>query len=98
LILKKGVKLGGVRPETVLAMSVCERVFDEVDKPLVVTSVMDGQHMQGSLHYEGLAFDFRTFHLGDKKDLVFNTLRLWLGPEFDVLDENDHGHIEWQQK
>lgn len=37
----------------------------ELHRDAVCTSAKDGQHMDGSLHYEGLAVDLRTRDLSD---------------------------------
>jgi len=102
MFIKEGVKLKGVQPETVLAMGVCDAVYKQMGFPsgeVTITSVMDGQHMPGSLHYKGLAFDFRTRDLQDwEKDTLVKNLRLRLGLEYDVVLEPDHGHVEFDPK
>ena len=47
---------------------------------LMVTAGLDGKHMESSLHYKGLALDFRTNHLPPgEKDRVVTELRLRKG-------------------
>lgn len=101
--LKPGVKLGGVCPELALAAVVVEATLREYG-PVVVTSVLDGTHSDGSLHYRGRAMDLRSKHIAaHNKDLVLRALRVNLGSEFDVLlegrgTENEHFHLEFQPK
>lgn len=66
------------------------------DVPCVITSRWDGTHMEGSLHYEGQALDFRT------RDLTAGQIHIWvalveesLGEHWDVLLEKDHLHVEF---
>lgn len=86
-----GVNLSGIRPELVVAMMVARETF----YGLTVTSVMDGQHMVGSLHYVGCAFDF--VHR-DMNEFRAKMLAERLGPQFDVVFEDDHIHVEFQPK
>lgn len=87
---RSSVNLSGIRPELVVAMLVArERFFG-----LTVTSVMDGKHMIGSLHYVGCAFDFVHPLMGESYKV--EALRHALGPQFDVVVESDHIHVEFQ--
>jgi hypothetical protein len=98
--LKPGVRITGIRPETVVAMLVAESIwFEATGKQLVVTSCTDGKHSATSLHYSGAAFDCRTLGLDPP---VLKTLRgllsKALGVDYDVVLELDHIHIEFQPK
>jgi hypothetical protein len=77
----------------------------DMPRKLVVTSVCDGRHKKGSLHYKGLAFDVRTWANGegeqlgvDDKEIMAKDYREVLGPDFDVVVESTHIHIEYQPK
>ena len=100
LELKLGVKVGGIAPEMVLAAVVAACVFEDAGVDCVITSCKDGQHSENSLHYSGKALDFRTRDL-DTPELrkeVTRSIAAALGPEFDVVDEVDHVHIEHDPK
>lgn len=99
IILKPGVRIIGLRPETLLAIMVVEGIFRERHKPLVLTAVVDGSHSRGSLHYCGCAFDARTRDLppGEAEE-VANLARSALGSDFDAVLESDHLHFEYQPK
>jgi hypothetical protein len=78
--------------EHAAAWSLISRVGVEVN------SVNDGPgvHMATSLHYFDLAVDLDT--VGDKAgDLqqLAEYMRRWLDPQYDVVFENNHVHVEW---
>jgi hypothetical protein len=63
-----------------------------------VNSINDGPgvHMATSLHYFDLAIDLDT--VGDKSsdlEQLAEYLRRWLDPQYDVLFEGNHVHVEW---
>jgi hypothetical protein len=99
LSLKPGVKIDKLQPQMVLALIVAHEVYRDLGAPCTVTAGNDGAHMAGSLHYAGLALDFRTRNLlADNKELVAARLRERLTADFDVVLEADHVHIEYQPK
>lgn len=66
-----------------------------------VNSVEDGAsvHMTGSLHAYSLAVDFDT--VGDKRAdtlALAEWFRRQLPPQFDVIFEGDHVHVEWDAR
>jgi len=67
-------------------------------KEIVVTSMLDGKHMTGSLHYQGNAFDIRTsIYPTKERVLVISYLRMF-DDTLDIVDEGDHIHIEIDPK
>lgn len=99
MILKPGVKISGVRPETVFAISVAGRIWDRHGKELVITSVKDGKHKTGSKHYSGDAFDGRTryFDVPEQEEIKAELINA-LGPDFDVVLHKTHMHVEFHPK
>lgn len=97
--LKPGVKVRGLRPEMALAMTFAAMVCQRHDTDFIVTSVCDGAHSRGSLHYKGLAFDMRTRNMTVQKAReVKSELKDILGAEYDVVLETDHIHCEYDPK
>ena len=96
IFLKTGVSISGIQPEIVLAFVVAQAVFARYKQILVVTSVMDGEHMKGSLHYVGAAIDLLI--PVDNGGAIHTALIAQLGDNYDVIDETDHFHIEFQPK
>lgn len=90
MILKPGVSLEGAKRELLAGLDRLDKLWIAHGLTLVVTSGMDGKHMPGSLHYQGLAADIR-FPLRDE-------IKAALGPDWDVVWEKDHVHVEYDPK
>jgi hypothetical protein len=99
MTFKPGVKIGGIEPETVLAIMVMDDIYKSFGMHLVITSVTNGKHMKDSLHYKGYAFDCRTNNVSvPTQNLILAEAKKILDGEFDVLNEGDHIHIEYDPK
>lgn len=99
LILKEGVSLVGMRPEMLVGLQVIHSIYEQMGADCVVTSALDGKHSRTSLHYVGQALDFRTRDLIESdKAYLLGTAKSSLGPEFDVVLEKTHLHVEFQPK
>jgi len=95
----KGPKISGVRAEIAFIMPVIAKVFADINQECVITSVTDGAHSYGSLHYSGAAVDIRTRHLSEgQKRAVHSRIKSALNSEYDVVLEKTHIHIEFQPK
>lgn len=92
--IKEGVRLKGIQPEMSVALQVANSLFVESREELVITSVSDGFHMAGSLHYAGHAVDLRRPIVSE----LAQELARRLGEEFDVVLEEDHIHVEYDPK
>lgn len=101
---KPGVVIDGVQPVMWRAAVCIEDLCAKYKKEAVITSGKDGKHGANSLHYKGLALDFRTFHLpGSYLGLAARDVHARAHAElkprgFDVVLENDHIHIEFDPK
>ncbi len=98
--LKPGVSLKGLKTEMHVGLGIVNSVYQEMGYHTIVTSCNDGKHSRGSLHYVGLAIDFRTRHMKDQaeKDKLTDQAAEALGQEFDAVLESDHLHVEYQPK
>jgi hypothetical protein len=86
----------GVRPEVLLGLHLADDVYRRRGFELVVTSLLDGKHSEGSLHYLGLAADLRTRDIpAVERHSMREALEQALGEEWDVVLEADHMHIEF---
>ena len=96
---KPGVSVAGLQPEALFGLMIVREVFREHNCEMTVTSVTDGTHSAGSLHYVGHAFDLRLYNIPQAKlDAVIARCRERLPGSFDVVVESDHIHIEHQPK
>ena len=66
-------------------------VLDNQD--VFITSVEEGTHSYGSLHYTHNAFDIRP-----NKKYSLAQIKSFVGEGFDVVDEGSHIHIEYDPK
>ena len=100
LKLKSGVSMNGVKPELVLGLQVALGYFSSCGiNDMVITSLVDGKHSTGSLHYVGYAADLRIWAINEEDLAEFTEgLAVELGNEFDVVLEKDHIHMEFQPK
>lgn len=95
LSIKPGVRLTGASSELVIGINVVHSVHVARGIAMTITSVTDGRHSSGSLHHCGRAFDCRTRHLtADEANALAHDVVDALGPEWDVVLESTHLHVE----
>ncbi len=93
---KQGVQ-GDLNNKAQKALGKVAKVYRKHKEDLFVTSIREGNHGKGSLHYIGDAFDIRK----PKKVWIINEIALIkeaLGVHFDVVEEATHIHIEYDPK
>jgi hypothetical protein len=92
---ERNASMGGMRPEYLGGIPTIVRCFAHYGSPCVLTSGTDGEHMDGSLHYEGLAGDYRIWYVAaEELEALVADLRWTLGYGWDVVLEGTHIHIE----
>lgn len=94
------VKFNDLKPQTVLAIVMADQVYMEHGvMEMWLTSVDDKVHSRGSKHYTGYAIDIRVHNIiPSKRQIIPKVLKARLSPGFDVLDEGDHIHVEYDPK
>lgn len=98
MIIKDGVQLAGLDIKMRPVLIEADKIWRRYGQELVVTAGLDGTHSAGSLHYYGLATDFRTrYFTAQEKDVVFAELVESLGVEYDVIKETTHIHVEYDK-
>jgi hypothetical protein len=99
MVIKDGVVLAGLDLSMRPVLIAAEDIWREFGRSegVTVTSGLEGTHSAGSLHYYGLALDFRTSYWNDEqKNSVFRALCLALDLTiFDVVLESNHIHVEY---
>jgi len=103
IIFKPGVLIPYLTLPMAKAFVVLMEMWSLEKNGPVITSMIDGKHMRGSLHYDGKAFDLRTFYFkGGSEGKVVKTfareLSKALGKDYDVVVEKDHIHCEFDPK
>ena len=92
LLFRNGVSAS---PQCLYAIHEADKLHTQyTGKDLVVTSCVDGKHSPHSRHYTGDAFDMRIWYLDDKSSYRW-ALKEILGPDYDVVIESDHIHVEF---
>lgn len=94
IYLKEDVDLNGIDLGIVEVLPTICFVLNNFGSPLVLTSGLDGTHMENSLHYEGKAIDVRIWYIEGNEDVVVSKLEEKLPDYFDVVLEPTHIHIE----
>ena len=99
---KPGVWFKFISWEFTVAAQTAFGVYQEYNIIPCVTSAAEpeSKHMTGSLHYVGLAWDFRIWGLNDPQQASNKIKRLLQDTDFryDVIFEKDHIHIEFDSK
>jgi len=87
----------GLTDEITSQENVVDSVFDSIaGRDAILTFTTNGTHSPGSFHYSGNAGDLRTRDLSDEqRRRITEMLRDSLGPNYDVLNEGDHIHFEY---
>mgnify|MGYP003558061134 FL=1 len=96
---KDGAVITTMPPVVLDGIIVIAMIFARNGYPFVITEKDGGQHMVGSLHYAGFAIDFRSWVVPvDKRPALLAQLKRELGKDWDVIEERDHFHAEYQPK
>lgn len=98
--IKDGVEMTDIDWDVMApVLGTAAEIWKLLHQKLVITSACDGVHMEGSKHYIGHAFDFRTYYFDKKTQyLARDFLAASLGDDYDVVVESDHMHVEYDPK
>lgn len=102
--IKSGVIMQGLQLCMRPALVEAERIWKQFgqDEGVTITSALDGEHSAGSLHYYGLAVDFRTRYWSPEVACkVYHQLKKRLreiSTHFDVIFHKTHIHVEHDEK
>jgi hypothetical protein len=96
MLLKLGVSIDRLDQRVRRALGIVDACYAKVGEEAVVTSTFEGTHMPNSLHYANLALDVRLPRSG--APAMQGSLKTALGPDFDVVLEDTHIHVEYDPK
>jgi pantothenate synthetase len=110
IVKDNSVKLEGIQPIMRHAMKWADWIWKDLGQECVITAgteaTKDGDliHSAGSLHYSGLALDFRTRYFADKGDKAAYELEKALNDvnrgldsgQFEVIQHKTHIHVEFE--
>lgn len=97
--IKPGASLAKLTPQMALAAYMVDSLSYRLGIACTITSGSDSTHKDGSLHYTGNALDFRSRDIPPQKMvMLIHKIRASLGADFDVVEEKDHLHIEYDPK
>lgn len=96
MLIKAGVDISRLERNTRRSLTVVASIFEDEGLVFVITSTYEGNHSAGSLHYANQAYDIAA--PAAKMKWIFDRVKTALGNDFDVVDELDHWHIEYDPK
>jgi len=96
MLIKAGVDISRLERNTRRSLYPVALIFSDEGELFIITSTYEGNHGEGSLHYAHQAYDVR---LPPRVQLrLYAKIREKLGPNFDVVMEGSHYHIEYDPK
>lgn len=99
MTFKNGVQWYEMAPQITAIVPTIDACYQHYNAPAVCTSARDGKHMTGSLHYQGRAIDLHISNVPyAQQPHLLAALRDKLGPDFDVVLERDHIHLEYDPR
>lgn len=101
LRFKQAVRIRALTPQLTEMLAAAAVWSEQTRIDVEVNSINDGDtiHQHDSLHGYDLAIDLDT--VGDKTPdlkLLYRFLRRVMAPQYDVVFENDHIHVEWDSR
>ena len=96
MLIKAGVDISRLNRKIRRALHAAETAYSEDSELFVVTSTYEGNHGAGSLHYSNDAFDSNRPKKNPRH--VTGDIETRLGPDYDVVLEHDHIHVEYDPK
>ena len=100
MLIKLGVDISRLDHSIRSKLGVIEKILDPLPygDEAVITSTYEGTHSSGSLHYQNKAVDFRRSSSATLSQGAVIMLKTALGPDYDVVLEDTHIHVEYDPK
>ena len=95
MLLKPGVDISRLNRNIRRFLAKADAIYFTYSEDFVVTSTYEGTHSPASLHYADDAFDARKPEKYKRE--IFSELCNVNPGKYDVVDEGDHYHIEFDE-
>jgi len=96
MLIKPGVDIRCLDRPIRRALNPLDKILKNYGQEMVITSTCEGTHSPSSLHYAGRAIDIR-LPVREKRRVI-SDIKNVLGIDYDVVEEVDHIHIEYDPK
>ena len=96
MLIKAGVDISRLNRKIRRALHAAETAYSEDSELFIITSTYEGNHSAGSLHYSNDAFDSN--RPKNNPTSVVGNIKSRLGPDYDVVLEYNHIHVEYDPK
>ena len=93
MLLKPGVDISRLNREIRRFLSKADTIYKSYKEELIITSTYEGTHGPSSLHYADDAIDMRPPKKHKRE--IFSDLRNVSPAKYDVINEGDHFHAEY---
>lgn len=91
-----GCDLSRLRFKARQGLWLLEHLYALEGENLIITHTKDGEHKEGSLHFKNRALD--ALPPKHERALILKQGKEMLGPDYDLVDEVDHWHLEYDPK
>ena len=91
-----GCDLSRLRYKARQALWLLEHLYGTQGENFIIFHTNDGSHKAGSLHFKNRAFDGGPPK--NHREQLLKSAKEMLGRDYDLLDEVDHWHLEYDPK
>lgn len=91
-----GCDMSRLRHKARQALWLLEHLYATQGENFIIFHTNDGIHKEGSLHFKNRAFDCAP--PVNHREQLLKSAREMMGPDYDLLDEVNHWHLEYDPK
>jgi hypothetical protein len=96
MLIKAGVDISRLKPPIRKKLSQVYAMYKVLGEHMIITCTYDGNHSAGSLHYADLGIDL-AYPLKMSEEFK-DALEIVFGPDYDIVYEQSHIHIEYDPR
>lgn len=98
MLLKLGVDISRLDKSIRSKLADVDQLWQSWGEEVVVTSTYEGIHSANSLHYQHKAIDLRFPKNRTKNDVLAGLRGIFVRPDYDIVWEQTHIHVEYDPK